>query len=612
MKTGALLLIVTLFILPGSPPVTAQSKTAAFDTLYQHATNDRNAGAFDKAIAEYQECLNIATALKDSLRIGNSLICIGISNDRAGRFEDALQYYFKALNVYEHIGNTIKMGGTLKNIGNTYRVMKDYSRASGFLQQALQLQHAARDSARIANVLNDIGLVYMARDSSQKALQYFDTIIHVYGGNIDEDVRAYVLNNLALTQANLKRCPQALRSYQSSLAIMTKNSDQYGIALVSGNMGELYYNMHDFPRALDLHLHNLTLVRRIHSNELLKDTYDNLSKTYKALGNYRKAYEYSLNALRIKDTIYQEQSARSFAEMEARYQNEKKQKEILQLQQNNNLVRIQLLNQKLIKYILLAGIGIILVVAAFLYREYRNKQRRNKELASINSKLEDANNTKTRLISIISHDLRSPVSSLFSFLELKRQNPALLEKEDQQRLDKELTVAADHLLEAMEDLLIWSKSQMDHFSLSTESIQVDQLLDDIARLHQPFAGERHVTLKKEDSAGILLDTDPNFVRVILRNLVSNAIKFTPRGGTITLSGSREDGKVFLRVKDTGPGLSQADIANIFEWNSIRSDSSGLGLRLAREFAEKLGGDISVISIPGEGAAFTVTLPSGLS
>ena len=108
---------------------------------------------------------------------------------------------------------------------------------------------------------------------------------------------------------------------------------------------------------------------------------------------------------------------------------------------------------------------------------------------------------------------------------------------------------------------------------------------------------------------ILLDTDPNFIRVILRNLVSNAIKFTPPGGTITLSGLSRDNKVLLRVKDTGPGLTKAGIANIFEWNSIRSDSSGLGLRLAREFAEKLGGAISVASTPGEGAEFTVILPA---
>jgi signal transduction histidine kinase len=607
MKAGTLLLTVT--ILGTFCAVRSVAQTAAFDTLFRHANLDRNAGEYDKAIAAYQQCLDMATKLRDSLRTGNALIGIGISNDQTGRFEEALQYYFRALNVYEHIGNDRKAGGTLKNIGNTYRVMKNYSKASSFLQQALDIQVARRDSAASASVLNDIGLVYMDQDSAWQALEYFTRITTTYDRNIDEELRCYVLNNLALALTGAKKYQQALDTYRSSLAIMEKRDDQYGIALVLGNLGDMYFRMHDLQHALDYHLRNLALVRQIHSNELLKDTYDNLAKTYQKLGNYTKAYEYSLNALRLKDTIYQENIARSLAEMEARYQNEKKQKEILLLQQNNNIVRIQLLNQRLIKYALLAGIAVILIIATFLYRDYRHKQVKNKALALMNDRLEEANSTKAKLIGIISHDLRSPVSSLFSFLRLKKQNPARLEKEDQEQLDKELTVAADHLLEAMEDLLIWSKSQMAHFSLSIESIHVNQLLEDIARLHQPFADERRVVLKNQPGQDILLSADPNFVRVILRNLVSNAIKFTPSGGVITLSGFSGEANVFLRVKDTGPGISKADLVNIFEWNSIRSDSSGLGLRLAREFTEKMGGQLTVVSAPGEGAEFTVTLPS---
>ena len=604
----SLLLTITLLITGAG--FLSMAQTAAFDTLYQRANRDRNAGDFDKAITIYQQCLGMAAQLKDSFRLGNSLIGIGISYDEGGRFEEALQYYFSALDVYEHIGNLKKAGGTLKNIGNTYRVMKNYPKASVFLQQALDMQYTRKDSARIADVLNDIGLIYLDQDSSQRALEYFSRIKAEYDPYIEDEVRGYVLNNLALALTGLKRFPQALSVYQSSLNLMEKIKDQYGIALVLGNLGDLYFHMHDLPHALDYHLRNLALVRQIRSNELLKDTYDNLARTYQGMGNYRKAYEYNLLALRLKDTIYQEHSARSLAEMEARYQNEKKQKEILLLQQNNALVRVQLLNQHLIKYCLMAGIGVILLIAGFLYRDYRRKRATNIELGLINDKLEQANSSKTKLISIISHDLRSPVSSLFSFLQLKKQNPGRMEKEHQEDLDKQLTHAADHLLESMEDLLIWSKSQMDHFSLSAETIHVKQLLEDVARLHGPFADERKVVLQTTASPDIFFEADPNFVRVILRNLVSNAIKFTPPGGTITLSGLQEENKMLLKVRDTGPGISNADLKNIFEWNSIRSDSSGLGLRLAREFAEKMNGTISVVSQAGQGSEFTVILPVG--
>jgi len=113
---------------------------------------------------------------------------------------------------------------------------------------------------------------------------------------------------------------------------------------------------------------------------------------------------------------------------------------------------------------------------------------------------------------------------------------------------------------------------------------------------------------REGQTDFLFHTDPNFIKVILRNLVGNAIKFTPTGGVITLSGIKEKDYILLRVKDTGAGISGADLGNIFEWSSIRSDSSGLGLKLARDFAEKLGGRLSVQSEPGKGSEFIVTLP----
>ena len=149
---------------------------------------------------------------------------------------------------------------------------------------------------------------------------------------------------------------------------------------------------------------------------------------------------------------------------------------------------------------------------------------------------------------------------------------------------------------------------MDHFTLAGEKISINELMDEMILLHRPFADEKNVLLKKEGQTDFQFQTDPNFIKVILRNLVGNAIKFTPMGGIITLSGIREKDHILLSVKDTGTGIARADLGNIFDWTSIRSDSSGLGLKLARDFAEKLGGRLSVQSEPGKGSEFILTLP----
>src|SRR6185503_15736718 len=123
-----------------------------------------------------------------------------------------------------------------------------------------------------------------------------------------------------------------------------------------------------------------------------------------------------------------------------------------------------------------------------------------------------------------------------------------------------------------------------------------------------FAAGKNIVLKKEVSSGFSFYTDPNFIKIILRNLVSNAIKFTPPEGRVTLTSIEHDRVIDFSVKDTGQGIEPADLQHIFEWNSIRSDSSGLGLKLAREFTEKLGGTISVTSQKQQGTEFTVSIP----
>lgn len=598
---------IGIIIITASLPA-ARAQPVSFDSLYTLAGQYRTNGDFTRSIAVYQQCLSIAQKNKDSLKIGNALIGIGIVNEKKGKFEEALQYYFMALKMYDSIGNQLKLGGTLKNIGNTYRMLQRYNNASNFLQQALAVQQQVNDSTRIANILNDIGLVYYDQDSLPQALRFFKRIVTEFSGHINEEIRASVFNNIGLTYGKMNWYAEAFSYYQSALVLMQKRNDQYNIALVLGNLGDLYYKMKDFSKALDYHLQNLAIVKQINSNELLQQSYNNLKRTYTALGNYKKAYDYQQGEMAIKDTIYQKQSILNYEEMQAKYQAEKNQQEIQLLQRDNKIASIELTNQKRTKYFLITGIVLTLILVISLYRSYINKKATNRELNQLNSKLAEANNSKIKLLSIISHDLRSPVSSLFNFLQLQKINSGKLTQESRSAIDRKISQSAENLLEAMEDILIWSKSQMEHFTPIRELVDADELLDEIIHLNEQFAASKNIVLKKEAASEDSFYTDPNFIKIILRNLVSNAIKFTPPQGRVTLAAEQQENMIHFSVKDTGQGIAPADLKNIFEWNSIRSDSSGLGLKLAREFTEKLGGTISVTSQKEQGTAFTISIP----
>ena len=287
-------------------------------------------------------------------------------------------------------------------------------------------------------------------------------------------------------------------------------------------------------------------------------------------------------------------------------ENEKKQKEIILLKKDNAIKDLDISNQRRTRTFLIITLLLIIAIAAIIYRNYAAKQKLNKALNIANDKLNEANQSKTQLLSIITHDLRTPVSSLFNFLQLQKSSPNRLSAEQQEKFNNQINTSAENVLSTMEDVLVWSKSQMEKFEPVIEQENLNEFFDEILNLNKTAADNKNIQLLKECPPNLIINTDPNFLKIILRNLLSNAVKFTPSKGTIKLIAKKENEEVIIIVSDNGAGMSQEHVVNIFNWNSIRSDSSGLGLRLAREFTEKLQGAITVKSIEGEGTAFMLT------
>lgn len=527
---------------------------------------------------------------------------------RAVIMKKALKNYFNALRAYEQAGSRKKQAGATKNIGNIYRVIRSYDKSKEFLDSALKKYKDIRDSTGISGVLNDMGLLYMEQDSTQRAIELFSKVIYTFQSYTRDDVKAFALNNLGITFSNSGSYRQALNCYTAALTAMQTLKDEYGTALILGNMASVNSRLGNYKKAIEYNRQALHISNSIGSDELLTSLYGNFADIFSNLHRYDSANEYLTKLMTVKDTIFEQEKAKNYLELETRYQNEKKSKEILQLKQENTIRNLDLANQRRTQYLLISGLIFVSVVVLLLYRNYRSKQRANKELNVLNGKLNEANRSKTKLFSIISHDLRGPVSSLFSFLELQKSNPSRFSAREQEEYNEQITASADNLLEAMEDLLIWSKSQMESFEPAAEQIEVSSFLDDIIHLNVPAATAKKVELVKKCDGNIKMDTDPNFLKIVLRNLTGNAIKFAPVSGVIILKACRTETEVLISIEDNGPGVADKQLHSMFEWNSIRSDSSGLGLKLAKEFTEKLNGKIAVSSAPEKGTVFTLTFP----
>ena len=224
-----------------------------------------------------------------------------------------------------------------------------------------------------------------------------------------------------------------------------------------------------------------------------------------------------------------------------------------------------------------------------------------------------ATQAKNAFLSSTSHELRTPLNAVLGFAQLLQLSD--LGQEDQEAVERILG-AGRHLLALINELIDIARIESGEFSLSVEPVAVAPVADETCQLMAPLAADRSITISQDCPwAGLAVNADRQRLRQILVNLVSNAIKYNRHGGTVTITCQAvSPDQVSLAVADTGPGIAAADLDRVFdpferlgeEQGAI--EGTGIGLPLARAFAEAMKGHLTVASAPGEGTTFTVTLP----
>lgn len=273
-------------------------------------------------------------------------------------------------------------------------------------------------------------------------------------------------------------------------------------------------------------------------------------------------------------------------------------------------------------------IGIIACVFAFVSAIFyirnvnaqKNILRANSELKELNKHLNEKgielgqmNDTKDRLFAIIGHDLRSPINSLKGLFDLLDKHT--ISEEEFKHYASKLRNNVEHVLFTLNNLLLWAHAQMQGIETHAKPIFVAPIIEEVQQLLQEFANGKGVQLSVEITGKQRVYADPDHVKLIMRNLISNAIKFTPGGGTVRVLGSTLNGSPLFSVIDSGVGMSDATLQSLFKKQSYKASSgtngekgTGLGLVLCHDFVKKNGGSIWAESIPGKGSTFHFTLP----
>lgn len=267
--------------------------------------------------------------------------------------------------------------------------------------------------------------------------------------------------------------------------------------------------------------------------------------------------------------------------------------------------------------------GVDYMVKPFNKEELVTRIKTHLELKFTRDKLQkttdnliELNSIKDKLFSIIGHDLRSPVGSLKMMLDFLSKNPAITGNPAIKGNFDIMTQTADELYSLLENLLGWAKSQSGNLNFESELIDLPAVSNSIFLLYKGYLQQKKLNFEQHIEEGMVVFTDMNMLKTVLRNLVSNAIKFSPEGGTVTLSAKKQGDLIHISISDTGVGILPENIPKLFDekqhfstYGTNKESGSGLGLNLCHSFIQNNNGRIWVESEVGKGSSFTFELPA---
>jgi len=328
---------------------------------------------------------------------------------------------------------------------------------------------------------------------------------------------------------------------------------------------------------------------------------------YEVKGDFENAFKPLKQEFYLAEGISRMETTEKLTELESKYQLDQKEKE----------------NKLVWQYFTYISILSFLVVVILLFN-YRLKVRSNKqlkekniEIENQNLKLEEINATKNKFFSIIAHDLKNPLAAFIGFMDVIQIQLNEMPKEELQANLKQVGHLAESMLDLLENLLKWGRSQAGVLEFKPTPISILELLDGALRIVSMNAQSKKIDVLVDIKEDITFVADPNMLSTVVRNLLSNAIKFTPKGGRVSITAMESENEFILLVKDYGVGISIEDQQKLFRIDSNfrnhgteREPGTGLGLILCKEFVEKHGGTMIVESTLNVGSTFGFSLPIG--
>jgi signal transduction histidine kinase/tetratricopeptide (TPR) repeat protein len=542
-------------------------------------------------------------------------ICYWLKSD----FPKALNYVYKALKIHEDKNNKYGIANSNNALGTIYVEFKNYKLALACYKKALKISQEIKDQKSIATYLNNIGDIYLRMKEYQKALYYFDKALKTNKITKNSFESGLNYTNIGITNNFLKQYEKSIKATNKSILI-NKNDSSLFNGFNKIELGKSYYFLaleeqnkikkeKLLQKSLDYVNESMLLFKKYESLIDIRDAYLYLSRIKKAQGKIEDALYFFEKNTNLNDSIFSNENKTQIALLKSQREIELRDKKI-------EIQDLKIKNAQRKVYLLIAiTVAVVILFALFLVL-YLSKRKTNQLLNDKNKIISTINSQKDKFFSIIAHDLRDPFNGFLGLSELLAEDLDNMSKEEIQFAAVSMKSSAANLFQLLENLLEWSRIEQGLIPFAPQKKLVLPIVAECMTTIQDAANNKSISVNIEISEKTVVFSDNNSIHSVIRNLVSNAVKFTPEGGTIHIQAKQDDKKTTISITDTGIGMSAKIVENLFRLDvqtnrngTNNEPSTGLGLILCKEFVEKHGGEIWVESEEGKGTTFYVSFPN---
>jgi signal transduction histidine kinase len=570
---------------------------------------DNNPG---KALEYFERAAELAKKIGLSLRLANNYYDIGFCHLLKGDFDKSLNNYQQSATLYEQLKDNRRLVNALMSIGNVFFQNKNLVKAGDYYNRAELIIKQSKDSNQLSTLYSERGLIYDQTNKYDSALLYLEKSLAIAKLISSEGLIANQLANIGLTYKHQKKTTLALQYFDSVLALYNKmeQTPLDNIAAMYNNIGATQAQAGNYTKAIEAFNKSIAGAQQVSIQGIVLENYRNMADMFGAMKEYKQQAEYLQKYHQLKDSLFSSDNKNQLTQLEADYQLEKK---------NTSLVKqeaetIKQKNQRNIFILIAIAAIILLTTLGFFYRRIKQNnillQEKNIQINTQKEELQNLNHVKDRLFSIISHDLRNPLVTLRTYLTMF-DNPSLSE-EKKLRFKTQTQQAVIQTSDMLDNLLVWANMQIKNTQPSITTIQLADCIDDAIAAAKAQATQKNIVIQKNITASTAT-AEHNIVEIALRNIITNAVKYSNVNSTIFISTQKQNDITAITIKDEGIGMSPEQIAALMN-NAAESTSgtqgekgSGLGLFLVMELLKKINGSLRIESEPGKGSSFIIEL-----